>query len=146
MRNQSHITQKIYHWGKHQPKPQLCIIIQVEILFKLQKESALKLSCSLCNQTILLTDWIDIEYIFLNPSKPPISLRSFDWGPMIWHVWIGLITLTITSGPTAQSIRNNIPYAWKEYSPRNILAIASTLSLHLISTGSLTELTCMSYP
>jgi len=82
MRNQLHITQKKYHGESLSLKPQLYIIIQVEIFFSLQKESALKLSYSLCIQTIQLTDWIDIVYVLLNPSKPPISLRSFSWGPM----------------------------------------------------------------
>ena len=127
MRNKSHITQKKYHGERLSLKPQLCIIILAEILFKLQKESTLKLSRSLYNQTIQLTDWIDIVYVLLKPSKPPISLPNFSWGPMMSHVWIGLITLTITSDQTVQSSRNNIPSACKEYSPRNILATDTTL-------------------
>jgi len=38
-----------------------------------------------------------------------------------------------------------IPSACKRYLPRNILATDSTFSHHLISIGSLFELTCMSY-
>jgi len=42
-------------------------------------------------------------------------------------------------------LKERIPSACKRYSQWNIIATDSTLPLHLISTGSLFELTCMSY-
>ena len=75
-------------------------------MFRLHKELAHKLSFSQYNRTIQLTDWIDTIYAFPQPSKPPISLRRFPWGPMLPPVWIGLITQPSTSIVIVQSPRN----------------------------------------
>ena len=85
-----------------------------------------------------------------NICLPPILQASYFLAQFL----LGPLVATYVNSPHIRltKLRSNcaiskewIPSAWKRYPQWNIPATDSTLSHHLISNRSLTELTCMSY-
>ena len=132
-------------WGKPQLKTPLSVLSYKWNISGLHKALAHKLSSSQYNPSMLLIDWIDTTYAFFQSSKPPIALCSFYWGPMLPPVWIPTSHTHQNSENKCAILKEWIPSACKRFSHRKILATDSTLSLPLISTGSLFELACMNY-
>jgi len=132
-------------WGKPQPKTPISVLSYkwkyVQVTKRINSQAIL-LSLQSNNTTHRLSKHKICLFLALQASY---FLAQFFLGSNDATCVIGLITHSLNWRSNYAISKEWIPSACKRYSQWNIPTNYSTLSLHLISTGSPSELTCMNY-